>query len=40
LVERKPFVSALVGALVVTGALQVIFGVWLSVPLPLGPFGK
>jgi hypothetical protein len=40
LVERKPFASALVGAAVVTGALHVIFGVWLSVPLPLGPFGK
>ncbi len=39
-VERKPLVSALVGAAVVTGALHVIFGVWLSVPLPLGPFGK
>jgi hypothetical protein len=39
-VERKPLVSAVVGAAVVTGALHVIFGVWLSVPLPLGPFGK
>ena len=40
LVERKPLGSAFVGATVVTGALHLIFGVWLSVPLPLGPFGR
>lgn len=39
LVERKPLVSAFVAAVAVTGALHVIFVVWLKVALPLGPFG-
>ena len=39
LVERKAPLPALLGATVVTGALHVIFAVWLAVPLPLGPFG-
>lgn len=39
LVERKRPLVALVGATVVTGALHLIFAVWLAVPLPLGPFG-
>jgi putative tricarboxylic transport membrane protein len=40
LVERKPPVASLLAAALVTGALHVIFAVWLSVPLPLGPFGS
>jgi hypothetical protein len=40
LVERKPPVASLLAAAVVTGTLHVIFAVWLSVPLPLGPFGS
>lgn len=39
LVERKPPVAAFIAAAAVTGALHVIFAVWLAVPLPLGPFG-
>ena len=39
LVERKGPLPALLGATVVTGALHLIFAVWLAVPLPLGPFG-
>lgn len=39
MVERKPPLASFLAAAGVTGALHVIFAVWLSVPLPLGPFG-
>ena len=39
LVERKPPLTALLVAAAVTGALHMIFAVWLAVPLPLGVFG-
>jgi putative tricarboxylic transport membrane protein len=40
LVERKPPLASLLAAAAVTGALHVIFAVWLAVPLPTGPFGS
>lgn len=39
-VERKPPVASLLASAGVTAALYMIFVVWLSVPLPLGPFGS
>ena len=39
LVERKPPLASLLASAGVTAALYLIFVVWLSVPLPLGPFG-
>jgi hypothetical protein len=37
--ERLPWHWSLVASLATTAALVVIFKVWLSVPLPLGPIG-
>ena len=37
--ERLPLHWSLVASLAITGALLLVFKVWLSVPLPLGPIG-